>query len=94
MMAAICIDRKAVCAEHDHNGMTIEYFYQFIENEFIPAYRDELTEDMLTQIHKGISEKSTHIFVKNESGKLAHSLVFATPFMFYSERPKYEYNGM
>lgn len=29
MMAAICIDRKAVCAEHDHNGMTIEYFYQF-----------------------------------------------------------------
>ena len=94
MMTAICIDRKAVCVEHDHNGMTLEYFHQFIENEFIPAYKNELTDNMILQIQKAIAEKSTHIFVKNESGKMVHSLVFTKPFISYSKHPEYEYNGI
>ena len=45
MMAAISIDRHVVCMEHDFNGMTLEYFWNFLLNEYIPAYRDELSEE-------------------------------------------------
>lgn len=45
MMAAIAIDRHVVCMEHDFNGMTLEYFWNFLLNEYIPAYRDELSEE-------------------------------------------------
>ena len=44
-MAAIAIDRHVVCMEHDFNGMTLEYFWNFLLNEYIPAYRDELSEE-------------------------------------------------
>lgn len=99
MMAAISIDRHVVCAEHDFNGMTLEYFWNFLLNEYIPAYRDELTDEDIQQIHKGIEEKKDHIYVseivnpKNGKRRFKHSFVYANPFMFWGEHPKYEFDG-
>lgn len=45
MMAAIIVDGKPVCLKHDFEGMTLEYFWDFITNEFIPAYKNELSAD-------------------------------------------------
>lgn len=50
MMAAISIDRHVVCMEHDFNGMTLEYFWNFLLNEYIPAYRDELSDEDISNI--------------------------------------------
>ena len=63
MMAAISIDRHVVCMEHDFNGMTLEYFWNFLLNEYIPAYRDELSEEDISQIHKGIREKKDPVCI-------------------------------
>ena len=52
MMAAIAIDRHVVCMEHDFNGMTLEYFWNFLLNEYIQAYRDELCKDLESAYEK------------------------------------------
>ena len=54
MMSAICIDRRAVCAGHDFEGMTLEYFWNFLLTEYIPSFADELSEEEIRQIHQGI----------------------------------------
>ena len=99
MMAAISIDRHVVCMEHDFNGMTLEYFWNFLLNEYIPAYRDELSEEDILQIHKGIEEKKDHIYtfeiINTETGikKLGHSFVYANPYFSFGRQPKYEFGG-
>lgn len=99
MMAAIVIDRRVACAEHDFNGMTLDYFWNFLLNEYIPAYKEELTDGEIQQIHKGIEDKKDHIYIgeainpKNGKRRFAHSFVYAKPFMFFGEELKYEFNG-
>lgn len=99
MMSAIVIDRKVVCAEHDFNGMTLEYFWNFLLNEYIQAYREELTDSEIQQIHNGIESKKDHIYIgeimnpKNNKRRFSHSFVYASPFLFFGESPKYEFDG-
>ena len=98
MMAAIAIDRHVVCMEHDFNGMTLEYFWNFLLNEYIPAYRDELSEEDISQIHKGIEEKKDHIYtceINPETGRkrFGHSFVYANPYIPFGGHPKYEFDG-
>ena len=98
MMAAISIDRHVVCMEHDFNGMTLEYFWNFLLNEYIPAYRDELSEEDISQIHKGIEEKKDHIYtceINPETGrkKFGHSFVYANPCILFGRQLKYEFDG-
>ena len=99
MMAAIAIDRHVVCMEHDFNGMTLEYFWNFLLNEYIPAYRDELSEEDISQIQKGIEEKKDHIYTceltNPETGRkrFGHSFVYANPYIPFGGHPKYEFDG-
>ena len=99
MMAAISIDRHVVCMEHDFNGMTLEYFWNFLLNEYIPAYRDELSEEDILQIQKGIEEKKDHIYTceitNPETGRkrFCHSFVYANPYISFGRQPKYEFDG-
>lgn len=89
MMSAIVIDRKVVCAEYDFNGMTLDYFWSFLLNEYIPAYQDELTVEEIKQIYQGIEEKKDHIHIgeiinpKTEKKRFSHSFVYACPFLFF-----------
>lgn len=62
MMAAICIDRWAVCVGHDFDGMTLEYFWDFLQTEYIPAFSDELSKEEIQQIYEGIKNEQSHIF--------------------------------
>ena len=100
MMAAISIDRHVVCMEHDFKGMTLEYFFFFLLNEYIPAYKDELSDADIEQIHKGIKEKKDHIYTceitNPETGKkrFNHSFVYANPYIPFGGHPKYEFNGL
>lgn len=99
MMSAIVIDRKVACAEHDFHGMTLEYFWQFLLNEYIPAYKEELTDNEIRQIHEGIRNKKDHIYIgeiinpKNGKKRFSHSFVYANPFLFFGDEPKYEFDG-
>ena len=99
MMAAIAIDRHVVCMEHDFNGMTLECFWNFLLNEYIPAYRDELSEEDILQIQKGIEEKKDHIYTfeitNPETGRkrFRHSFVYANPCICFGRQSKYEFDG-
>lgn len=84
MMSAITINRKPVIFGHDHDGLTPEYFWQFLLNEYIPAYQEELTDNEVAQIHKGIEEKKDHIYIweYNSDGSkkcMTHTLIYARP---------------
>lgn len=98
-MAAISIDRRVVCMEHDFNGMTLEYFWNFLLNEYIPVYRDELSEEDILQIHKGIEEKKDHIYTceitnpKTGRKRFCHSFVYVNPYIPFGGQPKYEFDG-
>lgn len=50
MMAGIMINRQAICIGHDFEGMTLNYFWNFLLQEYIPAYECELSEDEIIQI--------------------------------------------
>lgn len=99
MMAGIMINRQAICIGHDFNGMTLEYFWNFLLQEYIPAYEYELTEDEIIQIKDGIENKKDYIYVTEKapvSGKkrLKCSFIYAKPFFIFSDRPKYEFDGL
>ena len=90
MMAGILIDGNIVCFEHDFNGMTLEYFKNFLLNEYIPAYKDELIENEIMQIHKGIKEQKDHIYIfknrqQNDKKKLTHTFTYAKPLLFFNK---------
>lgn len=99
MMSAICIDRRVVCAGHDFEGMTLEYFWNFLLTEYIPAFADELSEEEIRQIHQGIENKQSHIFIGDivnpQTGRhrFSHSFVYANPFFFFSKHPEYVFDG-
>lgn len=63
MMAGIVIDNKVVCREHDFNGMNLDYFLGFLLNEYIPAFRYELSNEEIEQIYQGVKDKKDHIFI-------------------------------
>lgn len=70
MMSAIRIDRRAVCAGHDFEGMTLEYFWNFLLTEYIPAFADELSEEEIRQIREllvqcGLTAPAPFIMQKN-----------------------------
>ena len=76
----IKVDRRIVLAGFNFKGMSLEYFHEFLKNEFIPAYREELSESEIQQIMKGIEEKKDRIWIfKNtETGrKLTHTFTFS-----------------
>lgn len=62
MMAAIWVD-GCVIKEHDFNGMTLEYFLNFVRYEFIPAYRDELSEEDIKRLYDQLEKKKTRIAI-------------------------------
>lgn len=99
MMAGISIDRHVVCMEQDFKGMTLEYFWDFLMNEYIPAHKDELTQDEINQILKGIAEKKDHIYIsevvnpKTGRSHFKHSFVYANPYIPFSNVPEYEFDG-
>ena len=99
MMAGIMINRQAICVGHDFDGMTLEYFWNFLLQEYIPAYEYELTEDEIIQIKDGIENKKDHIFIMEtdqDSGKkrLKVSFAYVKPFFIFLDRPKYEFDGL
>lgn len=88
----IKVDRRIVLAGFNFKGMSLEYFHEFLKNEFIPAYREELSENEIQQIMKGIEEKKDRIWIfKNtETGrKLTHTFTFYDNVGFM---PGYEVN--
>ncbi len=99
MMSGIMINRQAICVGHDFDGMTLEYFWNFLLTEYIPAYKDELSNKEIAQIKDGIKNKKDHIFVigtDQDSGKkrLKVSFAYVKPYFIFSNRPKYEFDGL
>lgn len=99
MMAGIMINRQAVCIGHDFEGMTLNYFWNFLLQEYIPAHECELSEDEIIQIKDEIENKKDHIYIIETdpvSGKkrLKWSFIYAKSFFMFSNRSKYEFNGL
>lgn len=93
MMAGIMINRKAVCMGHDFDGMTLEYFWNFLLQEYIPAYKCELTENEIIQIKDGIENKKDHIYVTktdlvSEKKRLKWCFIYAKPFFYVFKQTK------
>lgn len=94
MMAAIIVDGKPVCLKHDFEGMTLEYFWDFITNEFIPAYKNELSADEIAQVEKDIKNKQSRIYIISDGG-LKHTLIYVNPFIIFSKHiADYEFDGL
>lgn len=96
MMAGIVIDNKVVCREHDFNGMNLDYFWSFLLNEYIPAFRNELSNDEIDQIHQGIKDKKDHIFIGTSEHckkRFTHSFVFENPMITFGWQPQHDFDG-
>lgn len=63
------------------------------------GHKDELTQDEINQILKGIAEKKDHIYVsevvnpKTGRSHFKHSFVYANPYIPFSNVPEYEFDG-
>jgi hypothetical protein len=78
---SICIDRKPVAMTCDYNGISNNYFYDFIRNEVYPAYIDEFTEEDIKVIESQMKNNKDHIYLfgKNENNKtyIRHSFTIS-----------------